>query len=488
MPHTGKPSGACQTCKQRHVKCDETRPACLKCIKSKRTCPGYAEGLDLVLRDQNHSAKARAERHQKARNKSRNQNPESSSGSTSPQPLTIYAPLAECQETYAHTFFISAYVLAPRDTRTDHGFLELLPFLFDRLPSSSVLNLSLSVVAHCYFQAWQPDVRNVDHIIVQRLYFKALKALQRALQDPQQCISDETLMAVCLLSFYEYTVGAIMSRPQAAQHVDGVSALIKQRSSRNMTALVNTMPVDETPEIWHDPEQMPHNPAIMLDAICVEAANVLAAAAEPTFCSESEGLRYETTASILNRAKAVEDRFAAWESRVPEEWWPIPLPREVVPQEIVDAGFHGDYCDVYSNTSVCATLNNFRSTRLRTLCLLASYDQTESRSKRILQIQRTVDDILAAVPYMLGSKSEAAGMYETDFIYPCLPGQSISMAHYQTAAAFGGLTLFGPLRALFSFARFLRVDQMQFAGQQFRRLGVLYDVRMPPQSGAEPMR
>lgn len=248
------------------------------------------------------------------------------------------------------------------------------------------------------------------------------------------------------------------------------------------------MPVDETPEIWHDPEHMPHNPAIMLDAICVEAANVLAAAAEHTFCSESDVLRYGTSASIMNRAKAVEDRFAAWESRVPQEWWPTPLPREVVPQEIVDAGFHGDYCDVYSNTSVCATLNNFHSTRLRNLCLLASYDQTESKSKRILQIQRTVDDILVSIPYMLGSKSEAAGMYDTDFIYPALPGQSISMAHYQTAAAFGGLTLFGPLRTLFSFARFLRADQMQFAGQQFRRLGVLYDVRMPPPSGAGPAR
>lgn len=221
MPHTGKPSGACQTCKQRHVKvldaslqagewplttisqCDETRPACLKCVKSKRTCPGYAEGLDLVLRDQNQLAKARVERHQKARNKSRNQSPETSSGSASPQPMTIYTPLAESQETYAHTFFVSAYVLAPRDTRTDHGFLELLPFLFDRLPSSSVLSLSLSVVAHCYFQAWQPDVRNVDHIIVQKLYSRALKALQMALQNPSQCTSDETLMAVCLLSFYE---------------------------------------------------------------------------------------------------------------------------------------------------------------------------------------------------------------------------------------------------------------------------------------------
>lgn len=243
--------------------CDETRPACLKCIKSKRICPGYVEGLDLVLRDQTQSAKARAERYQKPRNKSRNQNPETASGSATPQPLTIYTPFAECQETHAHTFFVSAYVLAPRDTRTDHGFLELLPLLFDRLLSSPVLNLSLSVVAHCYFQAWQPDVRNINHIVVQKLYSRAIKALQMALQDPQQCTSDETLMAVCLLSFYEvgfslhsflrpsrrlplllvlhllppqYTVGAVLSRPQAAQHVDGVSAIIKQRCSTNMTS------------------------------------------------------------------------------------------------------------------------------------------------------------------------------------------------------------------------------------------------------------
>ncbi|KAL8664177.1 MAG: hypothetical protein Q9202_003255 [Teloschistes flavicans] len=439
------------------AECDETRPACLKCIKSKRICPGYVEGLDLVLRDQTQSAKARAERYQKPRNKSRNQNPETAGDSASPQPLTIYTPFAECQETHAHTFFVSAYVLAPRDTRTDHGFLELLPLLFDRLLSSPVLNLSLSVVAHCYFQAWQPDVRNVDHIVVQKLYSRAIKALQMALQDPQQCTSDETLMAVCLLSFYEVS-----------------------------KALDNAMPVYETPEIWHDPEPMPQNPAIILDAICVEAANVLAAAVEDTFVFKSDVPRYETSTMIMSRAKAVDDRFALWESRVPEEWWPTPLPREDVPQEIVDAGFHGDYCHVYSNTSVCATLNSFRSARLRILCLLADNDQTGSRSKRILQIQRTVDDTLVSIPYMLGSKSEPAGMYDTDFVYPAPPGQSVSMAHYQNAAAFGGLTLFGPLRMLFSLARYLRADQIRFAGQQFKRLGVLYDMRMPLQLELEP--
>ncbi|KAM3074120.1 hypothetical protein ACMFMG_003058 [Clarireedia jacksonii] len=37
-----KVRSGCITCKTRHVKCDEGRPACNRCIKAKRTCEGYA--------------------------------------------------------------------------------------------------------------------------------------------------------------------------------------------------------------------------------------------------------------------------------------------------------------------------------------------------------------------------------------------------------------------------------------------------------------
>ena len=33
-----KSRSGCQTCKQRHVRCDETVPRCLKCIKGNRLC------------------------------------------------------------------------------------------------------------------------------------------------------------------------------------------------------------------------------------------------------------------------------------------------------------------------------------------------------------------------------------------------------------------------------------------------------------------
>ncbi|KAB8229524.1 putative C6 transcription factor [Aspergillus alliaceus] len=35
------PSCACETCKLRKKKCDETRPSCIRCLKSNRTCKGY---------------------------------------------------------------------------------------------------------------------------------------------------------------------------------------------------------------------------------------------------------------------------------------------------------------------------------------------------------------------------------------------------------------------------------------------------------------
>ncbi|KAI1373408.1 hypothetical protein F4677DRAFT_429545 [Hypoxylon crocopeplum] len=43
-------SQACNTCKQRRVKCDMRRPSCLKCIKSKRPCTGYDKDIIFVNR------------------------------------------------------------------------------------------------------------------------------------------------------------------------------------------------------------------------------------------------------------------------------------------------------------------------------------------------------------------------------------------------------------------------------------------------------
>lgn len=52
MVNTGHPSRACKLCRTRRIKCDETKPHCLKCKKTNRQCPGYRDAFDINLRDE----------------------------------------------------------------------------------------------------------------------------------------------------------------------------------------------------------------------------------------------------------------------------------------------------------------------------------------------------------------------------------------------------------------------------------------------------
>lgn len=52
MVNIGHPSRACKLCRTRRIKCDETKPHCLKCQKTNRQCPGYRDAFDINLRDE----------------------------------------------------------------------------------------------------------------------------------------------------------------------------------------------------------------------------------------------------------------------------------------------------------------------------------------------------------------------------------------------------------------------------------------------------
>lgn len=244
-------------------------------------------------------------------------------------------------------------------------------------------------------------------------------------------------------------------------------------------ALATGISVQEVSELWQDPEHMPYNTATLLNGMCLQAANVLADAAQWASSSTSDDSSDKKRTEILLRAKFVDSRLATWPSLVPQDWWPVPVERSVIPQEIIDAGLHGDRCDIYPDITICDTWLIWRSTRLRLFALIADFDQAESKHNAVHQCQEAADDIFAAVPFVLGSKVMPAGMFDTVFKYPCLHGKTVSLDHYHSAAAFGGHVLYSPLTTILERTRHLRPDQMQFALQQIRRVGRLYDVRMP---------
>lgn len=47
MPNVGRPSAACFACKRMKVKCDEKKPACDRCTRANRECPGYGPKPDM---------------------------------------------------------------------------------------------------------------------------------------------------------------------------------------------------------------------------------------------------------------------------------------------------------------------------------------------------------------------------------------------------------------------------------------------------------
>jgi len=120
------------------------------------------------------------------------------------QKSKIPPSLMDDEQSQALCFFVSSWVLFPRDPQTDRGVTEILPLFFADLRPGTPLSLSLAATSSFVFDAWEHGVRHETRQM-QSAYGKAVSAMRLALQDPNECCSDETLMAVLLLGFYEVT-------------------------------------------------------------------------------------------------------------------------------------------------------------------------------------------------------------------------------------------------------------------------------------------
>lgn len=155
----------------------------------------------MVLRSQNENAKLKVSRRQKVLNKSISSSPERRMVSRTPSPATV-SFLAESEETHAVAFFVSTFAVYPRDSQADRGFVELLPLLCKNLRIGSPLQLALTASSHVLYSKWERRRKDIETLAFPD-YGRALEATRIALEDPKESMSDETLMAICMLGFYE---------------------------------------------------------------------------------------------------------------------------------------------------------------------------------------------------------------------------------------------------------------------------------------------
>ena len=274
-------------------------------------------------------------------------------------------------------------------------------------------------------------------------------------------------MTVLLLEFYDTLRSRTEAKTSSGAHQFGAVALVKHRGALNFrselskrlllavrnriigSSVQRNQAISDDPAIWLDISPMPSSPAIQLDKLVFEFANLQASASTFDFPSTSTPpSRSPSTASfpaspatidilqsILAAALHLDEQLAQWSRVVPFHWHASPVSHPSCMKPFVAAdGLYGDYCDVYPSLHVASIWNQYRCTRLDLLKLILTCqrslltlqlwdDQFPSLQKYALDsVQRLVDEICASVPYHLGNRTGPGPIDSREGIeYPHFP-------------------------------------------------------------------
>ena len=239
------------------MQCDEKLPGCGGCHRIQQECPGYKTHFDLAWRDQTVVAKKGVERgkakrkaaRERARGeKARVQCPRihapiakyagsaASSYELSTSPSVVFTPVSHgsqrsptssfsesplqrpstrnplttdpyhtiirpIPEEQALCFFFNNYVLPIRDPLARRGFLEHLGPFYTNADHQSPVKMSTMAIASCLMSAGMG--RPPDSPLARSFYIRAVSQLSERVSKQKGCDSDELLVAVMLLQFYE---------------------------------------------------------------------------------------------------------------------------------------------------------------------------------------------------------------------------------------------------------------------------------------------
>ncbi|KAJ5694052.1 hypothetical protein N7536_004464 [Penicillium majusculum] len=249
-----KLKSGCMTCKIRRVKCDEEKPQCRRCISTGRKCDGYPHPPFAVkVFHDSDSCRKRLVNSDLVR-------PGSSSplfggypldeitipythiseqtdevrlwsGQTSP---LIY-PLAESWNTHFMPFVINKFKLAFEMSKS---IFNAIPDVLSKAEEKSALYQACNAVARAYMATITRTSKATSDRA--KAYGSALMATRSAIQDPQRCKSDNTLLAVWLLGLYELLLGIRKGTEPVATpgwqfHNQVLSKLIRLRGSEQFT-------------------------------------------------------------------------------------------------------------------------------------------------------------------------------------------------------------------------------------------------------------
>ncbi|KAF2191228.1 hypothetical protein K469DRAFT_720220 [Zopfia rhizophila CBS 207.26] len=452
MVYYGVVSKGCQRCRQRKIKCDQRRPACLKCEKSKTQCLGYRNLADVMFRDESERIIRKAGIFRGDRQAEQPKPllildavstlvtsptfPERlvslpASDSNALFPLSIPSALSQSiNEIGAHFFFANYLFDGPPYASNNRAWLTQT-YCEDRH------NHALRVAIEAVGMAGISNMFHAPHVAVKskEQYGRALAAINQALGDPVEMIADGTLMAVILLGLYE-TI-AVESWDQFRSwtaHIKGATALLQLRGQEQFSRERGVqLYVQLRGQIMYAcvQQDIPVPPALVQMNDTYKTSNTgerrskICPGSIADMSFQLLNLRAAIKRGELTDSKTIRDAATeidrdldAWRADIPPSYWSY----AAIDASNAPAGtnFNGK-CHVYGNLWSAQVWNNWRAVRIVTNQIIlqnevrSSASQSARQSKVISLIRQLSTDICISTPSFTGS-SRAVALIWTLFI------------------------------------------------------------------------
>ncbi|KAL3426144.1 negative acting factor [Phlyctema vagabunda] len=463
MVYCGKPSRGCQMCRTRRIKCDETKPTCTQCQKSRRQCPGYKDDFDLVFRNETQATERRARKSTNSkkltsqatqRDQQRTFSISSEAQNTTQDMSDVrekaIAPLAASAtsvtvtngfevpvEQQALCFFLANFVYTPQQTSA-RGYMDfLIPMMKTESPDSH-LSVAFQAVAMASL-ANRPNSRG-SGLMTQAIaqYAKALKVTNLALQNPALQKTDQTLASIILLGFFE-TITLEKTNVMAwGSHIDGAVQLVRMRGKKQLrtrvgTALfiavrtqmiINCMSASKAPMLgteWWIAEAIKDETSQFVTKLNLRVAELRAELNQILATSPRNQENFEKVLALMRRAQGMEQDYLAWEDQLPDLW----RVRTVAWIDNVPDGdlYKADVCpgkvDMYDDIFIASVWNMARVSRLfisgiiircaAWVCAPVDYRTTPEYATAARLGVDMISDIVASIPYHLGWRTDEYG-------------------------------------------------------------------------------
>ncbi|KAF1943427.1 hypothetical protein EJ02DRAFT_400453 [Clathrospora elynae] len=399
MVFRGRPSKACERCRERRLLCDQQRPNCSSCIRMGVACTGYRDTTTLRISDQTDFVRSKA-----------------MARINIAQTRQYIAPtkirhLPQDLQILGRDMFFTYYV---------SDFSRTWDFLLQYLDSPGTpehITLGIEAVSLAFLSNQVSSQTAKD--LGRRKYCEALRKINIALQDPKTAMATSTFEGALLLDLFEKIVKSPSDiNTSRHAHVEGALALVKLRGvetfkegsemralmglSLNVTvcSLSTGRAIDDVVrQIREHAAQFVDTdyPKWKLSGLMLEVTDLAAETRKGTMSSEER----------VRKSVEIDQKLAAVALNASPAWT---YERKFISghhnlQNIVPDGF--PIYDVYPNRMITQMWNVLRLTRILLCeeivesCVTSSDPDSDQQSDRAkLTIVDMIQEICASVPQM----------------------------------------------------------------------------------------